>query len=338
MRWLGYAIDLIYSDHSVNFDTMNLRLSLGLFSLITVLLLMGIPSICNAQFNPDPMFPPETGSGSIFGQGVHMYSTTLYNTKGATLTRSERQNRKTMERGLRKKRRRLIHPSERQMKLEFVNYSKMTRARFRAEVDKQIAALERDFTMAPQIYKIITGEEDVRQADLEVFKFIRLGGSYRPEEIVWEDWTSIAKPRSGPPDKITICVVEDLPDRLGHGYAQYKWIDRPELPDIVIRASSFGSGSGDFDQGKVLTHLFANYLGLLPLTGLGACEDDGVSDTPIHNAAVNFCRIGDTPISLCDSQPFLLNNYMSHTPDACKDSFTAGQWRRIITIINQDEE
>lgn len=88
----------------------------------------------------------------------------------------------------------------------------------------------------------------------------------------------------------------------------------------------FGGPLMEYAQGKSLIHLFANYLGLPPLWGYNVCEDDGIDDTPIHNAPNYGCFNAKTHISTCEFGTLeLVNNYMDNSDDECSNSFTSGQ-------------
>ena len=114
-------------------------------------------------------------------------------------------------------------------------------------------------------------------------------------------------------------------------YAQYQWTNQPETSGIVINISVFANGIGSHTEGKALTHLIGNYLGLYPLTGEHQCGDDYVDDTPIHPIQIPECFEEDV-ISSCDNKKILVNNFMAYSPDTCKDSFTIGQWKRMLFL------
>jgi hypothetical protein len=59
---------------------------------------------------------------------------------------------------------------------------------------------------------------------------------------------------------------------------------------IIINAIYFREASSKNAYGKTsFVHLMGRYLGLKPLWGEGQCQDDGIMDTPIHNAPNTRC-------------------------------------------------
>lgn len=117
------------------------------------------------------------------------------------------------------------------------------------------------------------------------------------------------------------------------GYAQMPWGD-PMTDGIVIDYQTFGMGGTaivPFHEGKTLTHLMGNYLGLYPLTGFSRCQDDLVFDTPIHNTPNYQDPFSDTDCygykhaSTCFGEVEMTMNFMDFTDDPCMYMFTNGQ-------------
>lgn len=128
--------------------------------------------------------------------------------------------------------------------------------------------------------------------------------------------------------------VTPLP-RDNSGYAQFP--GGAEASDgIVIDPHFFGSGgtaAAPYDGGTTLTHLIGNYLGLSDLWAGTGCGDDGVADTPIHNAP-NFGRPGPGHISTCRGYPREMTmNFMDNTDDAAQYLFTPGQAARMRAVL-----
>jgi len=129
--------------------------------------------------------------------------------------------------------------------------------------------------------------------------------------------------------------VANLADSIA-GYAQMP--GGPATSDgIVIDYQMFGSkGTAKlpYTQGKTLTHLVGNYLGLFSLWGEYPCWDDYVWDTPIHNAP-NFEITNDFHISTCDGYPAEMPmNFMDCTPDSIRFMFTYGQKIRMQASLS----
>jgi len=121
-----------------------------------------------------------------------------------------------------------------------------------------------------------------------------------------------------------------------------------ETDGIVIDVAYFGHATAPYNEGKTLTHLLGNYLGLQSLWGnrnwdsenivAHRCEDDGVNDTPIHNAPnYNKVKAGENHISLCDGfKKEMYMNYMDNTVDSMLYMFTVGQKERMHDYLRKE--
>ena len=132
---------------------------------------------------------------------------------------------------------------------------------------------------------------------------------------------------------INIWVV-DLQAGLS-GYAQMP--GGLETTDgIVIDYSFFGVEGHThkpYHLGRTLTHLMGNYLNLYSLWGPSPCADDGVEDTPIHNAP-NFGNPGYKHFSLCDGNEVEMTmNFMDNSDDQSLAMFTVGQRNRMLDCL-----
>ncbi|HMP32402.1 MAG TPA: M43 family zinc metalloprotease, partial [Saprospiraceae bacterium] len=88
-------------------------------------------------------------------------------------------------------------------------------------------------------------------------------------------------------------------------------------------------------SGKTLVHLMGVYLGLQALWTNLECADDGVEDTPIHNAPNSSCY-GQGHISLCPGNPMeMVGNFMDSNPDDCAYMFTKGQVARMHATLGE---
>ncbi len=119
------------------------------------------------------------------------------------------------------------------------------------------------------------------------------------------------------------------------GYAQLP--GGPALTDgVVIDMRYFGPmGIVPYDKGRTLTHLAGNYLGLRDLWDeTTPCGDDGVDDTPVHNAP-NYGAPPYRHISLCHNFPVEMTmNFMDNTNDAAQYMFTYGQMYRMQAALS----
>lgn len=297
---------------------------------INILILVLIAVHLMAQTKEEP---PHTGSGTALSIEFVPYSTVMYQQEFLQLDSLERVERRDLERKIYHKRKQRVKKSDRHLTLAFHNYTDMKTADFGRKVREQLEMLQDDMVVDEGTYRVLLADEEATPSkNYKVLKLKTKGGNHKPQRESWESWESFSNSKK---DKgiVHVYVVNSLPKKLGHGYARPGWISR-NGPDIVIRARDFGRGEAPFDQGKVMTHLLGNYLGLIPLSGWAECVDDGVADTPIHNSPLTICD-SDTPYtSTCDYQIMLSDNFMSHTADACKSNFTTGQWKRMIHVLD----
>lgn len=131
--------------------------------------------------------------------------------------------------------------------------------------------------------------------------------------------------------------VVNMPDSVS-AYAQYP--GGPAATDgIVIDYRYFGTKNKTdknfpYTDGKTLTHLLGNYFNLYDLwSETTLCGDDGVEDTPIHNAPTTGF-VDYRYVSTCDGNPVAMSmNYMDNTNDECLYMFTNGQKKRMIVCL-----
>lgn len=94
-----------------------------------------------------------------------------------------------------------------------------------------------------------------------------------------------------------------------------------------------------YDEGRTMTHEVGHWLGLRHIWGDDACpavatnvatNEDFVADTPASADANYTCGVVNSCPAPGNDQ---VQNYMDYTPDACMDTFTAGQKARMQTIM-----
>ena len=94
-----------------------------------------------------------------------------------------------------------------------------------------------------------------------------------------------------------------------------------------------------YDEGRTMTHEVGHWVGLRHIWGDDGCpatatnvatNEDYVADTPAAADANYTCATVNTCPAPGNDQ---VQNYMDYTPDACMDTFTAGQKARIQTIM-----
>lgn len=110
---------------------------------------------------------------------------------------------------------------------------------------------------------------------------------------------------------------------------------------IVIDADYFGvnriKNPDLYQEGKTLTHLIGSYLGLKELwNSFEPCADDGVEDTPIHNAP-NFTAPYYNHVSTCTGNPIEMSmNFMDNSVDEEIYMFTLGQKQRLLAMLSEN--
>ncbi len=130
---------------------------------------------------------------------------------------------------------------------------------------------------------------------------------------------------------IWICNLSDS----NAGFSQYPGAS-VTTDGIVIDyqyINNHQSTHGEYDEGKSLSHLIANYLNLYDLWRQD-CLDDNVSDTPLHNSPNYGCPVY-AHSSTCNGM-FVLEmtmNFMDNTNDECQYMFTNDQKVRLHSTI-----
>lgn len=213
------------------------------------------------------------------------------------------------------------------------------------QIDFQLESLNRDFgppnlpegeIFDPDGYLDLATDTGIRFRLAEDEELQRTGVAViRDEAERWKDPEDMKRgsPPFRPSEYINIWIIR-TDDRIG-SYAQI-----PGGPEssagIVIDERYFGEGSETYNEGKTLTHLIGNYLGLHDLWGLRRCLDDGVDDTPIHNTP----NLGDPSpkrISMCEGLPRAMTmNFMDNSNDRNMYMFTRGQVQRMRYILSEN--
>ena len=131
--------------------------------------------------------------------------------------------------------------------------------------------------------------------------------------------------------------VVSFPDSIS-GYAQMP-AGLAATDGIVIDARYFGKKPNNdktfpYTEGETMTHLIGSYLNLYELwSETVLCGDDGVDDTPIHNAPT-LGNVDYRFVSTCDGNPVVMSmNYMDNTNDNMLYMFTNGQKRRLQATL-----
>lgn len=224
------------------------------------------------------------------------------------------------------------------------------------QVHLQLEALNRDFnTLDPKVYRM-KGDYEIfieRAAvprinfclpDLSVgadgsspLTFTSVG------VMTWSSDDKVKLPRYGgiaplDPNRYLNVWVCDL-EGENAGYAQMPG-GPPETDGVVIDLRYFGMSDdrdNPYGEGKTLTHLVANYLGLYDLWNVyEPCFDDRVYDTPVHNSPNAGVGLEGRHVSTCIGHELeMFMNYMDNTEDSILYMFTKGQVMRMQGILSE---
>ena len=217
------------------------------------------------------------------------------------------------------------------------------------DIEAILTGLNRDFsTLDDQVYQLT--EDWAAFSALAAIPKISFciaedpfHSSINTMNTIYSDWPTddrikkagIGLPPIEPSSYLNIWVA-DLADSIG-GYAQLP--GGPLATDgIVIDRQFFiniAEGTNPYREGKTLTHLVGNYLGLQELWNAeNPCFDDGVTDTPVHNASNAGVDLSGKHVSTCIDNPLEMTmNFMDDTDDAHMFMFTQGQVMRMQAML-----
>lgn len=221
-----------------------------------------------------------------------------------------------------------------------------------SQIMSQIDALNRDFMVAPDLgehpsFEIEGFDTKIGIPGISFCLAEKGAGVFEPinyietkvaswsiNNFIKEDKNNGVDPIN--PQKILNIWIGNLKDEIC-GYAQMP--GGPNLTDGIVIDYRFvgikGTSDTPYNEGKTLTHLVGNYLGLHDLwSEYGYCKDDYVADTPIHNSQNYGCYDQEISISLCSGNPVEMTmNFMDNTNDACMKMFTYGQMVRMHGML-----
>ena len=234
-------------------------------------------------------------------------------------------------------------------------YNEQKDLKVEKEIFKQIELLNNDFGAGEKIKvkskALVVEKFDKKMAKMDLEFCLAEGkGKIKGPGIIWKpvgsriwntanDMKSAKNGGSDPWDtdeylNVWVCQMEN--DTAG--YAQMP--GGPAMTDgIVIDFDFFASiyySKPPFNKGKTLSHLVGSYLGLYELWNEKTpCADDGVADTPIHNAPNHGPAEFYRHISLCDGNSVEMNmNIMDNSDDESVFLLTEGQKYRIQSVLS----
>ena len=122
------------------------------------------------------------------------------------------------------------------------------------------------------------------------------------------------------------------------GYAQFPG-GSAATDGVVCDYQAFGTSASypmyaQFNKGRTATHEVGHWLNLRHIWGDARCGNDGVADTPSHDASNGGCP-STSHRSRCAGKPLeQWMNYMDYTDDACMYMFSSGQKTRMDAALD----
>jgi hypothetical protein len=162
------------------------------------------------------------------------------------------------------------------------------------------------------------------------FRF-RLAGIDRFRNSTWhadgDSETYRAQTRRGSRKALNVWVVDF--DYLGIATFPWDYSSAGAIDGVRIEFKSVPGGSAThYNSGKTLTHETGHWLGLYHTFQDGcSAPGDEVSDTPAQASASTGCPTGRDSCSARGLDP--IHDYMDYSYDACYQSFTKAQVRRM---------
>ncbi len=211
-----------------------------------------------------------------------------------------------------------------------------------AQIDSQIAALNRDFSATnpdrdrvPAVWQGLVADAGVAFELAAVTRTATTVQGFGADDAVKSAATG-GHDATGTDEVLDVWVCELAGGLLGYG----QFPGGPAATDgVVLLASAFGTegtATAPFDLGRTATHEVGHFLGLRHIWGdRNDCTgDDLVADTPPAREA----NVGTPtyPHVSCDNGPDgdMFMNYMDYVDDAAMVLFTRGQVARMNATLS----
>lgn len=200
------------------------------------------------------------------------------------------------------------------------------RARYTQLIDAQVDVLNDAYA----------GRTDGEAAAATPFRFDLTDTTY----TVNPAWASLAPGKAeramkralhtGDSETLNVYVGDLGGGLLGYAYFPKDYSNGRDYVDgvVMLDESMPGGTAAPYNQGDTLTHEVGHWMAL-EHTFAGACSasGDGVSDTPREAVPQFGCPEGADTCAAPGLDP--VHNFMDYSDDACMDTFTAGQARRM---------
>jgi hypothetical protein len=209
-----------------------------------------------------------------------------------------------------------------------------------AQINSQITVLNKDFSATNSDYNNVpstftnvrSGNTNIRFVLDRVVRKATTTRSWSTNDAMKSTTTGGLNPVS-PTTKLNLWVCNMGGGILG--YAQFPG-GSSSTDGVVITTSGFGTSgtaTAPFNLGRTATHEVGHWLNLRHIWGDANCGSDGVSDTPVHNAANTGCPASGHR-STCSGTPIeMWMNYMDYSDDACMYMFSIGQKNRMLATF-----
>lgn len=221
-----------------------------------------------------------------------------------------------------------------------VLYRNATENISQAQIESQIAVLNRDFNAANTDFNsYLPTEYSATKANVGI-NFVLQGvvrkstnkRSWGTNDAMKKSSTGGINPTS-PSNTLNIWVCTLSGGILG--YAQFPG-GSLATDGVVILNTGFGTegtARAPFNLGRTATHEVGHWANLRHIWGDATCGNDQVGDTPPHNTANYGCPAQGHKSTCAGTPNEMWMNYMDYTDDRCMYMFSNGQKDRMLAVF-----